>query len=91
MADGPEAGLELVDALAASGSLDGYHLLHATRADLLRRLGRDGQARAAYERALGLATNPVERTFLRRRLEEVSTSTPGAMSTPRGAQARRQG
>ena len=78
MADGPEAGLELVDALAFAGSLDGYHLLHATRADLLRRLGRDGQARAAYERALGLTTNPVERAFLRRRLEEVSTSRPGA-------------
>jgi RNA polymerase sigma-70 factor, ECF subfamily len=72
MADGPEQGLELVDALAASGALDGYHLLHAARADLLRRLGRRAQARAAYERALRLATNPVERSFLQRRLGEVA-------------------
>jgi len=70
MADGPARGLELVDDLAGRGTLDGYHLLHATRADLLRRLGRTDQAQAAYERALALATNPVERAFLRRRLEE---------------------
>ena len=70
MADGPARGLELVDDLAGRGTLDGYHLLHATRADLLRRLGRVAQAQAAYERALALATNPVERAFLRRRLEE---------------------
>ncbi len=70
MADGPATGLELVDELAGRGTLDGYYLLHATRADLLRRLGRAGQARAEYERALALATNPVERAFLRRRLDE---------------------
>ncbi len=70
MAYGPDQGLELVDALAAKGSLEGYYLLHATRADLLRRLGRVDQARAEYRKALGLATNPVEQAFLRRRLEE---------------------
>ena len=50
--------------------LDAYHLLHAARADLLRRLGRGDDARAAYERALELAGNPVEREFLERRLRE---------------------
>ena len=70
MADGPDRGLELVDDLVQRGTLDGYHLLHATRADLLRRLGRADQAQTAYERALALATNPVERAFLERRLEE---------------------
>jgi RNA polymerase sigma-70 factor (ECF subfamily) len=72
MADGPAAGLELMDSLAASGALDGYHLLHAARADLLRRLGRAPEAAAAYRRALDLATNPVERAFLTRRLAEVA-------------------
>ena len=52
MADGPEPGLALVDELAADGALDGYHLLHAARADLLRRLGRHDEAAAAYRRAL---------------------------------------
>ena len=66
MADGPGAGIPLVDELA--DELDGYHLFHATRADLLRRLGRDEDARAAYRRALGLATNPAERRFLEGRL-----------------------
>jgi predicted RNA polymerase sigma factor len=50
--------------------LDAYHLLHAARADLLRRLGRAGEARAAYERALALATNPVEQSFLRDQLDQ---------------------
>jgi RNA polymerase sigma-70 factor (ECF subfamily) len=70
MADGPRQGLTRVDALAASGALEGYHLLYATRADLLRRLGRLAQARPDYETALRLATNPVERAFLTRRLAE---------------------
>ena len=52
-------------------ALDGYHLLHATRADLLRRLGRTGEAAEAYSRAVALAGNPVERAFLAGRLEEV--------------------
>jgi RNA polymerase sigma-70 factor (ECF subfamily) len=72
MANGPAAGLELMDTLAASGALDGYHLLHAARADLLRRLGRAPEAAAAYRRALDLATNPVEQAFLTRRLAEVA-------------------
>jgi RNA polymerase sigma-70 factor, ECF subfamily len=71
MRDGPAAGLALMDDLAASGDLDGYHLLHAGRADLLRRLGRGPEAAAAYRRALGLAINPVERAFLSRRLSEL--------------------
>ena len=69
MARGPDAGLELVDSLA--GALDRYHLFHAARADLLRRLGRLEEAAAAYERALNLTANAVERRFLRGRLAEV--------------------
>jgi RNA polymerase sigma-70 factor, ECF subfamily len=70
MADGPSAGLALVDALANGGALDDYHLLHAARADLLRREGRRADAAVAYERALALATNEAERRFLTARLEE---------------------
>jgi RNA polymerase sigma-70 factor (ECF subfamily) len=72
MVEGPAAGLSLMDTLAASGNLDGYHLLHAGRADLLRRLGRTGEAAAAYRRALELTANPVEQAFLTRRLAEVA-------------------
>jgi len=67
MADGPERGLALVDAI---GELDRYHLMHAARADLLRRAGRPREAARAYERALELATNERERSFLARRLAE---------------------
>jgi RNA polymerase sigma-70 factor (ECF subfamily) len=67
--DGPEAGLEL---MASLEHLDGYHLLHAARADLLRRLGRATEAAAAYARALELTDSEVERDFLTRRLETVS-------------------
>jgi RNA polymerase sigma-70 factor (ECF subfamily) len=70
MADGPEAGLALVQELEDGGQLTDYHLLHATRADLLRRLGRDAQSAASYRRALELTTNEAERRFLARRLEE---------------------
>jgi RNA polymerase sigma-70 factor (ECF subfamily) len=70
MADGPAAGLALVDALANGGALDDYHLLHAARADLLRREGRREEAATAYQRALDLATNEAERRFLAARLEE---------------------
>jgi RNA polymerase sigma-70 factor (ECF subfamily) len=69
MAEGPEAGLAAADAI---DGLDSYHLLHATRADLLRRLERNEEAAAAYRRALELATNPVEREFLEARLGEVA-------------------
>ena len=73
MTDGPALGLAMVDALAAEGRLDDYVYLHATRADLLRRLGRRSEAAAAYERALALAANATERRFLERRLAEVRT------------------
>jgi RNA polymerase sigma-70 factor (ECF subfamily) len=72
MSDGPEAGLALVDALESSGALDGYHLLPATRADFLRRLGRATDAAAAYREALDLAATDAERRYLSRRLTETS-------------------
>jgi RNA polymerase sigma-70 factor, ECF subfamily len=72
MADGPAAGLKLVEALQASGRLAGYHLLSATRADLLRRLDRTIEAAAAYREALELATTDIERRYLGRRLAETS-------------------
>jgi RNA polymerase sigma-70 factor, ECF subfamily len=71
MRDGPAAGLELLDQLAADERLRGYHLLPAARADLLRRLGRRAEAAAAYEDALGLVGNAAERKYLRRRLAEL--------------------
>jgi RNA polymerase sigma-70 factor (ECF subfamily) len=71
MADGPAAGLALVDGLAASGALAGYHLLPATRADLLRRLGRNDEAAHAYRSALTLAGTRAEQRYLARRLCEV--------------------
>ena len=70
MAQGPAAGLPLVTALEDSGKLAGYHLLAATRADFLRRLGRLPEAAAAYAEALELASTEAERRFLARRLEE---------------------
>jgi RNA polymerase sigma-70 factor, ECF subfamily len=72
MADGPAAGLALVDELATSGSLSAYFLLPATRADLLRRLGRREEAAASYADALRLVTTGPERRFLSKRLAEVS-------------------
>ena len=74
MADGPVHGLELIDGIAATGDLDGYHLLHSARADLLRRLGRDAEAVASYRRALELTANPVERSFLQRRIAAAAPS-----------------
>lgn len=71
MAEGPRPALALIDKLAATGELDGYHLLHATRADLLRRLGMSADAAASYERALALVSNKSERRFLERRLREM--------------------
>jgi RNA polymerase sigma-70 factor (ECF subfamily) len=70
MADGLEQGLALVDRL--SSELADYHLFHAARADLLRRLGRKAEAAAAYQQALRLAGNEAERRYLQRRLDEVS-------------------
>jgi RNA polymerase sigma-70 factor (ECF subfamily) len=70
-ADGPEAGLALIDAL----DLDGYQYFHSTRADLLRRLGRTEEARAAFERALELAGSEPERRFLQGRIAELVSDT----------------
>ncbi len=67
---GLSVGLERIDRLGASGELEGYHLFHAARADLLRRLERRAEAAAAYRRALELAANRVEREYLERRLSE---------------------
>jgi RNA polymerase sigma-70 factor (ECF subfamily) len=74
MVDGPARGLALIDELAASGDLDNYHLLHAARADLLRRAGAPADAIESYERALALAANESERRFLARRLREMRTA-----------------
>jgi RNA polymerase sigma-70 factor, ECF subfamily len=71
MANGPQPALEIIDELAASGELDDYHLLHAARADMLRRLGSNDEAAASYKTALRLASNDSERRFLERRLNEV--------------------
>jgi RNA polymerase sigma-70 factor (ECF subfamily) len=71
MQAGPEAGLEMMDAIAADGRLADYHLYHSARADLLRRLGRIAAAEAAYQRALDLARQEPERRFLLRRLAEI--------------------
>jgi RNA polymerase sigma-70 factor (ECF subfamily) len=71
MAQGPRAGLLAMNELAAADDLNDYHLLHAARADLLRRLGLHGEAAQNYSRALELATNESERRFLERRLREV--------------------
>ena len=72
MAEGPAAGLSLIEELEASGKLKGYHLLPATRADLLRRLGRRIDAVSAYEEALELAATDAERRYIARRLAEVT-------------------
>ena len=68
MRDGPLAGLELIDAILAEGQLVEYHLAHAARADLCRRLGRTADARASYQNALALSRQEPERRFLERRL-----------------------
>jgi len=75
MVDGPAPALALVDGLAAGGELDRYHLLHAARAELLRRLGDRAEAAKSYTRALALVSNETERRFLERRLREVQAAT----------------
>jgi len=72
MSRGFETGLEQIEQIAATGGLDSYYLYHAARADLLRRLRRNEEALAAYERALSLSANAVERRYLRRRMTELS-------------------
>jgi len=71
MSDGPSAGLDLINAILARGELENYHLAHAARADLCRRLGRSAEARVSYERALGLTQQEPERRFLKKRLSEL--------------------
>lgn len=71
MRDGPEAGLALIDALLAEGELAGYRFAHSARADLLRRLGRTADARAAYEQALSLTEQEPERRFIEGRLRDL--------------------
>ena len=72
MADGPELGLRLVEAIAASGALDGYYLLPAARADLLQRLGRDEEARGFYTRAAALAPTRAERAHLQKKIASLN-------------------
>ena len=74
MVDGPEQALVLIEALAADGALDEYHLLHAARADLLRRSGAAAEAAKSYSRALALVANASERRFLERRLRQVQAA-----------------
>jgi RNA polymerase sigma-70 factor (ECF subfamily) len=71
MRDGPETGLQLIDAILARGDLSDYRLAHAARADLCRRLGKTAEARTSYERALALTRQEPERRFLERRLAEL--------------------
>jgi RNA polymerase sigma-70 factor (ECF subfamily) len=72
MRDGPRAGLALIETILARGDLGNYHLAHAARADLFRRLGKTAEARASYEHALGFTSQEPERRFLTRRLRELS-------------------
>ena len=74
MRDGPLAGLALIDAILKRGDLNDYHLAHAARADLCRRLGKTKEARLSYERAIGLAKQELQRRFLVRRLVELESS-----------------
>jgi RNA polymerase sigma-70 factor, ECF subfamily len=73
MRDGPQAGLTLIDALLKGEDLRQYHLAHAAKADLHRRLGQVDAARAAYERALAITQQPAEQQFLRQRLVELGS------------------
>ena len=76
MRDGPEVGLALIDAILVRGDLADYHLAHAARGDLCRRLGRTREAVTSYERALELATQEPEKRFIQRRLEELRLTSP---------------
>ena len=72
MRDGPQPGLDVIDAILARGDLNDYHLAHAARAELCRRLGRIDEARSAYQRALSLARQEPEKRFLHKRLRELA-------------------
>ena len=82
MAEGPRAGIALIEAVAATGDLENYHLLHAARADLLRRAGSSGEAAKSYLRALALVTNDSERRYLERRLDELQRADSAAAPPP---------
>lgn len=71
-ADGPHAGIALLDASAADGTFAKFHLFHAARADLLRRLGRTAEAAAAYDTAIALSANDAERNYLARRRSQLT-------------------
>ena len=77
MADGPAAGLALVDDLVTADALPNYHLLPAVRADLLTRLGRHAEARTEFARAADLAGNAAERTLLQQRAAAAERSATG--------------
>lgn len=81
MVDGPAPALAILDEIMAAGELEQYHLLHAARADFLRRLGSLAEAAASYERALALVANESERRFLTRRLQEVRPSSGAAAAS----------
>jgi RNA polymerase sigma-70 factor (ECF subfamily) len=84
MVDGPRRGLSLVNELAEGGELKDYHLLHAARADLLRRVGENEEAAKSYELALTLVTNESERRFLEKRLREVQVGKKESAADERG-------
>lgn len=83
MSDGPLPALTLIDNILAGGKVADYHLAHAARADLCRRLGRLPEARQSYERALSLARQEPERRFLERRLKELTATGRGLNLTIR--------
>ena len=72
MLEGPEAGLRLIEGVGRSGKLENYYLFHAARADVLRRLKRFAESTSAYERAIELTTNEVERRYMRKRIEKIA-------------------
>jgi RNA polymerase sigma-70 factor (ECF subfamily) len=76
MSEGPAAGLALIDAILVRGDLADYHLAHAARGDLCRRLGRVAESIKSYQTALTLAAQEPERRFIRRRLDELKTTSP---------------
>lgn len=82
MAVGPDAALGIIDDLFAEGDLEDYHLLHAARADLLRRIGSWNEAAKSYSRAIALVTNDRERIFLERRLKEVASNSTTKVNPP---------
>ena len=90
MVHGPAAGLADLDVSGASAALDGYHLYHATRADMLRRLGRHAEGARAYRRSLELAATVAERSFLERRLAETEGQEGVSAPAPPAAAARRR-